>query len=236
MNQASKNLSEMADEWQIATIDMIAGDTTVAGWSNQLESIDSSHDWAGMSDSVKQYTESDFPLTASESDSLKKKDLKTISEKKVTREEAIEQFKRLFPDVSNSSIVVETSKPGSPYPFYHIRFAENQSIGYMDITEKGGHVLSFLADRPFGDESLPFTDLQDKAENFLKNSGYGDMVFQEARENNTAWHFVFVRVEPKYGAKVFSDSIHLKIAKDTGSILGIDAMEYIRKETTKDKK
>ena len=43
------------------------------------------------------------------------------------------------------SIGVETSKPGSPYPFYHIRFAENQSIGYIDITEKGGHVFPFLA-------------------------------------------------------------------------------------------
>jgi spore germination protein len=27
--------------------------------------------------------------------------------------------------------------------------------------------------------------------------------------------------------------IHLKVAKDTGSILGIDAMEYIQKEETK---
>ena len=233
MTQASSNLSGMSEEWQVATTDMINGDTTVEGWSNQLESINTDHDWAGMSDSVKQYTESDFPLTASESDSLKKKDLQTMTDKKITREEAIERFKQMFPDVSNSSIVVESSKSGSPYPFYHIRFADNQSIGYVDITEKGGHILSFLAERPFGNESLAFTELQDKADKFLSDSGYGDMVFQEARENNTAWHLVYVRVEPEYGAKVFSDVIHLKIAKDTGSIIGIDAMEYIRKETTK---
>ena len=79
-------------------------------------------------------------------------------------------------------------------------------------------------------------NIQERAESFLSNSGYGDTVFEEARENNTAWHFVYVRVEPEYDAKVFSDVIHLKVAKDTGGIIGIDAMEYIRKETTKPQK
>ena len=43
---------------------------------------------------------------------------------------------------------------------------------------------------------------------------------------------VYVRVEPEYGAKVFSDAIHLKIAKDNAGIVGLDASEYIRKEKT----
>lgn len=236
MNQASKNLRNMADEWEVATAGMIDGEMSVSGWANQLESVDSDHDWAGMGDTVKKYTESDFPLTASESDSMKKKDLQTLVDKKITREEAIERFKTIFPEVSNGSIVVENSKPGSPYPFYHLRFAEDQSIGYIDITEKGGHVLSFLTERPFGKSILDFDVIQEKAEEFLSNSGYGDTVFEEARENHTAWHFVYVRVEPEYNAKVFSDVIHLKVAKDTGDIVGIDAMEYIQKEKTEKQK
>jgi len=236
MTQASGNLRIMADQWQVATADMLQGQMSVDAWSNQLESIDAAHDWAGMGNSVKKYTESDFPLTASESDSMKKKDLQTMDDKNVTREEAIIKFKELFPNTSNSSVVVENSKPGSPYPFYHIRFAENQTIGYIDITEKGGHVLSYLAERSFGKENLPFQLIKDNAEEFLKDSGYGDLVYEEARENNTAWHFVFVRIEPEYKAKVFSDAIHLKVAKDTGGIIGLNAMEYIRKETTEKQK
>ena len=107
-----------------------------------------------------------------------------------------------------------------------------ESVGYIDITEKGGHVLSFLTERPFGKESLPFEDIKKKAETFLKDAGYKDLVYEEARENNTAWHMVYVRVEPEYGAKVFSDIIHLKIAKDNAGIVGLDASEYIRKEKT----
>ncbi|MDS9470805.1 PepSY1/2 domain-containing protein [Sporosarcina pasteurii] len=236
MTQASVNLREMADEWQLATADLIRGDVSVESWSNQLDSVDSEHDWDGMRETVKQYTESDFPLTASESDSLKKKELQTLTDKKVTREEAIERFKFLFPEVSNSSIVVENSKPGAPYPFYHIRFAEDSSVGYIDITEKGGHVLSFLSERPFGQETQSYEFIKEKAEQFLSSSGYGDTVLEEARENHTSWHFVFVRVEPEYEAKVFSDVIHLKVAKDTGGIIGLNAMEYIQKENLKPQK
>ena len=233
MVEASKNLRSMANDWEIATVDLIDGDMSMKGWRNQLESVDSTHDWSGMTETVKQYTESDFPLTASESDSQKKRDLEKLTDKNISSEEAIERFKILFPEVSSGSIVVETSKPGSPYPFYHIRFAKDQFIGYIDVTEKGGHVLSFLAEKPFTESSLDFPVIRKKAEDFLSNSGYGDTVYEESRENNTAWHFVYVRVEPEYDAKVFSDVIHVKVAKDTGSILGIDAMEYIQKEETK---
>lgn len=233
MAQASNNLRDLADQWEIATVGMVNGKLSMDDWKNRLDSTDKGHDWAGMGTAVKQYTESDFPLTASESDSMKKKELRDMADAKVTSDEAVERFKKLFPTVSNDVIGVETSKPGSPYPFYHIRFAENQAIGYIDITEKGGHVLSFLSERPFGKESVPFEDIKQKAEKFLKDAGYTDLVYEESRENSAAWHMVYVRVEPDYKAKVFSDTIHLKVAKDNGGIVGLNAAEYIRKEKTK---
>ncbi len=232
MGLASKNLSSLAGEWEVATAGIVSGNLSIDGWNKRLDAKTSGHDWAGMGTTVKQYTESDFPLTASESDSMKKKDLKDMEDPKITKDEAIARFKQLFPYLSNETIGVEKSKPGSPYPFYHIRFAEAESVGYIDITEKGGHVLSLLTERPFGKESLPFEDLKKKAEVFLKEAGYKDLVYEEARENNTAWHMVYVRVEPEYGAKVFSDTIHLKVAKDNAGIVGLDASEYIRKEKT----
>lgn len=234
MTQASVNLRGMADEWQVATRNLVGGDLSVETWRNQLDSVDAAYDWDGMRETVKQYTESDFPLTASESDALKKKELQTLSDKKVTPDEAISRFKALFPNVSQSTIVVENSQPGAPYPFYHIRFAEDRSVGYIDITEKGGHVLSFLAERPFGQEVQTYEMIEESAERFLAAAGYEDAVLEDARENDTSWHFVFVREEPNYGAKVFSDAIHLKVAKDTGGIIGLDAMEYIQKEDVKE--
>lgn len=232
MRQASKNLDKLASDWEVATAGMVSGRLSLEGWQDRLNGVKSDQDWTKMGHTVKQYTESDFPLTASESDAMKKKDLRDLKDAEVTREQAVERFKKLFPAVSNEIIDIGSSQAGAPYPFYHIRFAEDQSIGYIDITKKGGHVLSYLSERPFGREQLPFEDIQRNAERFLKDAGYGDVVLEEARENNNAWHMVYVRVEPEYGAKVFSDVIHLKMAKDNASVVGLDASEYIRKETT----
>ncbi|MEK3934763.1 PepSY1/2 domain-containing protein [Sporosarcina sp. FSL W7-1349] len=232
MRQASKNLGELADEWEVATAGMVSGRLSMDGWTDRLNNVESGYDWSKMGNTVKQYTESDFPLTASESDSQKKKELRDLKDAEVTREEAVERFKELFPSVSNEIVEVGSSQAGSPYPFYHIRFAEDESIGYIDITKKGGHVLSFLSERPFGREEQPFEDIQRNAERFLKAAGYRDVVQEEARENNNVWHLVYVRVEPEYDAKVFSDVIHLKVAKDNANVVGLDASEYIRKENT----
>lgn len=230
MSQASKNLGAMQDEWRVATTGLIDGQYSLDEWTKRLNAENPDSHWSNMGNTVKQYTEADFPLTASESDAMKKKELKNIDEAKVTQAEAVDRFKILFPQVSNEVIGVEKSKPGSPYPFFHIRFSAGESIGYIDITEKGGHVLSYLSERPVGKNALPFEDIKRNAEEFLKAAGYKDLVYEESRENNNAWHFVFVRVEPFYGAKVFSDVIHMKLAKDTGDIVGLDASEYIRKE------
>ncbi|MCG7343014.1 germination protein YpeB [Sporosarcina sp. ACRSL] len=230
MAQASKNLGVMRDEWMVATTGLIDRQYSMDEWMKRLDASNPDFDWSHMGSSIKQFTETDFPLTASESDAMKKRELRDIDDAKVTQAEAVDRFKTLFPQVSNDVIGVEMSKPGSPYPFFHIRFADGESIGYIDITEKGGHVLSYLAERPFGKTALPFDDLRRTAEEFLKAAGYKDVVYEESRENNTSWHMVFVRQEPFYGAKVFSDVIHLKIAKDTGDIIGLDASEYIRKE------
>lgn len=230
MSQASKNLGAMQDEWKLATAGLVDGKYSMDEWTNRLNATNPDVDWSHMGESIKQYTETDFPLTASESDAMKKKELKNIDEAKVTQEVAVERFKTVFPTVSNEVIGVEKSMPGSPYPFFHIRFADGESIGYIDITEKGGHVLSYLSERPFGKDSLAFDEIKKRAEDFLVAANYKDLVYEESRENSTAWHFVFVRKEPFYGAKVFSDVIHLKVAKDNGDVIGLNAAEYIRKE------
>lgn len=229
MSQASSNLRAMADEWQVATKEFMQGDLSIKKWQSQLDSVDATHDWQKMTDTVKQYTESDFPLTASESDHLKKRELQLLTDEEITKDDALDIFSTLFPEVT-SSLVVEKSQPGAPYPFYHIRFAYNRSIGYIDITEKGGHILSYLVEKPLTEGSVAYEQLEENAKVFLEKAGYQDVELDETRENDTAWHFVFVRVEPRYGAKVFADTIHLKVAKDTGVIVGLDAMEYIQEE------
>ncbi|REB09883.1 spore gernimation protein [Sporosarcina sp. BI001-red] len=234
MDRASQNIESLSDQWSIATADMASGNLSMTEWQERLDGEKATFDWKGLSASIQQYTESDFPLTASESDALKKKELKHIKDPKVTKEEALSKFKKLFPDVSNQVIDTTDSKPGAAYPFYHIRFADQDSIGYIDITQKGGHILSFLTERPAGGGTMELESVRKRVETFLKDSGYTDVVYEEVRENDTAFHFVYTRVEPMHKAKVLSDTIQIKAAKEDGRILGLNAAEYIRKEQLKD--
>lgn len=234
MKRASDNLDELSSEWQVATSDLLSGDMTMQHWENKLGSnVEDEGNWGKMGASIKQYGEAVFPLTASESDAQKKKELRNIKDQKITEDEAIERFKKLLPEVSNDVIAAEKSRKGAPYPFYHIRFSENSSIGYIDITQKGGHILSYLVERRMGKPTKSFEELKKMASEFLDKADYKDVVLEESRENDVAWHFVFVRVNPDNNAKVFSDPIHIKMAKDNGEVLGMDTSEYIRKETLK---
>lgn len=52
----------------------------------------------------------------------------------------------------------------------------------------------------------------------------------ESRENHEAWHYVFTRVHGDDQALVYPDSIQVKVAKDNGEVLGVNAMEYIQEE------
>lgn len=234
MDRASENIESLSDQWSVATADMANGNLSMTEWQDRLDGEKASFDWKGLSASIQQYTESDFPLTASESDALKKKELKHIKDPKVSKEEALNKFKKLFPEVSKQVIDTTDSKPGAAYPFYHIRFADQDSIGYIDITQKGGHILSFLTERPAGPGTMELDSVRARVETFLKDSGYTDVVFEEVRENDTAFHFVYTRVEKMHKAKVLSDTIQVKAAKEDGRILGINAAEYIRKEQLKD--
>ncbi|PIC56777.1 spore gernimation protein [Sporosarcina sp. P12(2017)] len=234
MKRASENLNELTSEWQLATKNMFSRRMSMSNWEKKLrDSPDGQANWSKMGESVMEYTEAVFPLTASESDAEKKKELRNIKEKKITEDEAIQKFKKLLPSVSNDIIAAEKSRKGAPYPFYHIRFAENSSIGYLDLTEKGGHVLSYLVERRMGKPTVSYEELEKMADEFLQKADYKDLVLEEARENDNAWHFVYVRVSPENDAKVFSDPIHIKLAKDNGEVIGLNASEYIRKEQPK---
>lgn len=60
-----------------------------------------------------------------------------------------------------------------------------------------------------------------------------DVAYVESRENHQAWHVTFARVNPKDQALIYADGVQLKIAKDTGELLGANAMEYIQEENIK---
>lgn len=230
METVSANLNAFAEEWNVATVAFYENDGDFRKWTaNRAMEIKDSP-FLGASKQLKSYNETDFPLTASESDFEKKRDLEHLSDQPITKKQAIEHFKKYFPDISDAAITVTKSRDDAPYPFYHIQFIRGTRIGYADITEKGGHLLSFLMERPVAKNALSHEEILGTAKDFMKKVGYEDVELSETRENHEAWHLVFTRVYGEDKALVYPDSIQVKIAKDNAEILGVNAMEYVQEE------
>lgn len=234
MGMVASNLHAFAEEWNIATVAFYENDGDLKKWSTNHTTDLKDSPFMNVSKQLKTYNETDFPLTASESDYEKKRELQHLKDKKITKSEAIQKFKNYFPNIDDAIVTVTKSSDDAPYPFYHIQFIHGSKIGYADITENGGHLLSFLLERPVKKDARSHEEILNTADSFMKKVGYTDVKLSESRENHEAWHLVFTRVYGDDEALVYPDSIQVKIAKDNAEILGVNAMEYIQEEKIKD--
>src|SRR5690606_10148919 len=234
MKTVASNLHAFAEEWNVATVAFYENDGDLRKWSTNHTTNLKDSPFMNVSKQLKTYNETDFPLTASESDYEKKRELQHLKDKKITKSEAIKKFKKFFPNIDDSIVTVTKSSDDAPYPFYHIQFIHGSKIGYADITENGGHLLSFLLERPVKKDARSHEEILNTAKTFMNDVGYTDVKLSESRENHEAWHLVFTRVYGEDEALIYPDSIQVKIAKDNAEILGVNAMEYIQEEKIKE--
>ncbi|MEB2279821.1 germination protein YpeB [Lysinibacillus xylanilyticus] len=233
MPQVSTNLQALSDEWSAATVDFYKNNGKMDVWLRQVDTKNPNTTFDNVQKTLKDYSEKDFPLTLSESDWQKKMDLKALQDSDITEKEALEKVKQLFPIIKDATFTVTKSSDTAPYPFYHIQFHQDIRLGYVDLTEKGGHLISYLVERPVDEARLSQDEIMKKAEEYVKRLGMNDVAFVESRENHQAWHVTFARVHPGDNALIYADGVQLKLAKDTGELLGANAMEYIQAETIK---
>ncbi|MGE7915997.1 PepSY1/2 domain-containing protein [Lysinibacillus xylanilyticus] len=233
MPQVSTNLQSLSDEWTSATVDFYKNNGNMDVWVQQVDNKKPNTTFDNVQKTLKDYSEKDFPLTLSESDWQKKIELKALQDSVITEKEALEKVKNLFPIIKDATFTVTKSSDTAPYPFYHIQFHQGIRLGYIDLTEKGGHLLSYLVERPVDEARLSQDEIKKKAEEYLKRLGMNDVAFVESRENHQAWHLTFARVHPGDNALIYADGVQLKLAKDTGELLGANAMEYIQEEQIK---
>lgn len=233
MINVSHNLQQLSDAWAVATTIYYEQDGNFKKWQAETAKEQTANRFSGVSKALKTYNESDFPLTTSESDWKKKQELKELNDQDISKKEAITKLGKYIPSLKNATIAVSDSKKDAPYPFYHLQFHEDIRLGYADITVKGGHLLSFLMERPIDDAKISQQQVLEKAKQIVKNIGFEDVQYVESRENHQVWHVTFARVHPQNKALIYADAVQLKLAKDNGELLGVNAMEYIQKEQLK---
>src|SRR5699024_720962 len=95
---------------------------------------------------------------------------------------------------------------------------------YMDMTQKGGHPLTLLVDRPIGEKKLSLNEGQKKSEQYLRDHNFEQMTLSESCEYDHVGVYSFVYEEDDIC--IYQDSIEIKVELDQGDILGVSAKNY----------
>lgn len=133
---------------------------------------------------------------------------------------------RQFDLSADLDIELQKSGEGAQLDTYSGSFSHEDQHGYIELTETGGHVLSYMINRELGDGTISLHDAEREAESLLKEQGFEDIkrlrssqydetgLFQYAVTNDDIW--------------IYPDQITVKVALDNGDIIGFNATDYYR--------
>lgn len=221
--EIAEHFASIDEEWAVLTASYFNHASTLKDYQMDKPNVNQ------LSSNLKSFSEQSFPVTASESDYEKKKKLEHVSDAPITKKEAEQKLFEMFPQLKGATVTVSLNKEDAPYEFYHLQFVRGSRIGYVDLLKNGGQLLSMLIDRPVMEQQISQQQAQQHAEKFLKEHGFDDVHFVEARENHDVWHFVYARMVD--GVLIYPDAIQLKVTKDEKEVTGVNALEYIQKES-----
>lgn len=95
----------------------------------------------------------------------------------------------------------------------------------ISVTRKGGYILYFLNNREIGEEKLTVEEATDKAGQFLQQNGYYSMQSSYYEKSGGIATINFAYVQDN--VTCYSDLVKVRVALDTGEIVGMEAKGYI---------
>lgn len=166
------------------------------------------------------------------SDNMAVRSPKSLSGKKITWEEA-KKVARNFVDLRQGVDYV-VSKNGqstqkATIPIYSVRIAPRvPSMGevfYVDISQKGGHVVMVMNSRNIGAATIGLNQALEKAKSFLAKTQYQSMVptYSLRQENTVIVNFAY----KENNVLVYPDLIKVSVAMDNGQVIGFESSGYL---------
>lgn len=105
----------------------------------------------------------------------------------------------------------------------------NDDAGTMQMTKKGGKLLLYNVYKSVYNPVFGEDECIEKAEQFLQQTGYEGMKAVWVSNNNSTVYINFAYVQENI--IIYPDLIKIKVATDSGSIVGFEAQHYIYNHT-----
>lgn len=170
------------------------------------------------------------------SDHMTSAKAKGLTGDNITVEQAKEKIKK-FLGVDRVKEITEDGKsdngPIKSYSFsVKLKDAPEDQTAKIGISQKGGHIVWMLYNRPVSGKKLDMDKAKKKGLEFLKDRGYENMedTYYLTQGNVATINYAY----KQKNVTVYPDLIKLKIALDTGEIVGIEAKTYLSNHTKRD--
>lgn len=155
-----------------------------------------------------------------------------LTGEKINEEKALARSKEIFNIEKEKNMTVSKSGEGSDVPLFSVSYQNGEKNAYIDMTEKGGHPITLLVDRPIKEKKLSLNEGLEKAQSYLKQFDFKDMIIFQSSEYNHIGVYSFIYDDN--GIRVHSDAMEVKVALDNGDILGFTARNYFMNHRDRD--
>ncbi|WP_067836581.1 germination protein YpeB [Amphibacillus sediminis] len=150
----------------------------------------------------------------------------------ITEEEAIQLIKDQFELPDDIEIDLQKSGDGAQLQTYSGSFSTDDEQGYVEITEKGGHVLSYMINRELSDATIGLNEAQQHAEDLLEDQGFDQVILLQSSQYDNTGLFQYIGTQDDIW--VYPDKVMVKVGLDNGDIVGFSATDYYRHHNTRE--
>ncbi|MFC5467800.1 germination protein YpeB [Cohnella suwonensis] len=127
---------------------------------------------------------------------------------------------------SGANVKISDSGSKTDMPVYSLSVKGRGDANIqMDYTRKGGHLLWFMNPRQVKSRRLNFDTARNKGSQFLLRHGYKDVTPVTYDEYDHV--SVFTYAQTVRGVRNFSDKVTVRVALDTGEIVGLQASDHV---------
>lgn len=153
---------------------------------------------------------------------------RTITGQQITQVEAIASADAFLDalQIAHDQGQVEFSSQDAKIPVYGVRYRNESedTVLYVEISQKGGQVLQFYQTREIGAAQFDTQAAIEQALVFLQQLHFSDMVCVDSITDDRVADLTFV--PNSNGIHIYSDMVKIQIALDHNSILNFDQTSY----------
>lgn len=178
---------------------------------------------------VDEYNDIDIGPGVNTLENEKRKKAANLKGNPITKEQA-KQIAMKFVGVNEQGTDVKVEKSGksNQYQAYSVSIKKPGQEAHemnLDVTAKGGHVVWLLDNRSVKQANIDLHEAKNSADAFLKAHQYTNM---EAMVIDQYDHVAVINYAySENGVRIYPDLITVKVALDTGNVVGFEAADYI---------